>query len=208
MGGTLGVANKLYQAAAAVANWETQAHTVALAVGDTEISFTDGGTSFTANQLAGGTIIVEETDDLGHVYRVKSNVATAANETVCQLEDGVTVQKEVAVAGANVLTARLNPWREIILSVAATLTGMPVGIPRIVIAASAWGWTQTRGQASCVLDAGTAILVGDGVRASEDDNGGVCLRDETAAKVDRADVGVAMDTAPDLDFGLIFLQIE
>jgi len=48
MGGVTGVANKLYQGAAtAVANWTTQQHTVDLAVGDTEISFFDGGTPFT-----------------------------------------------------------------------------------------------------------------------------------------------------------------
>ena len=101
MAGTTGVANKLYQSAAPTAHWCTQAVAVALAVGDTEISQHDGGTAFTVNQMAGGTIVVEETSDLGHIYRVKSNVVTAANETVCQLEDGVTVQKEMAVAANN-----------------------------------------------------------------------------------------------------------
>lgn len=157
MGGVIGVANKLYQGAAtAVANWTSQEHTVALAVGDTEISFKDGGTAFTVNQLAGGSILVQETDDLGHIYRVKSNVVTASNETICQLEDGVTVQKEVAVATSNVLTANLSPWSAVVILPTTTPTNIVVGIPRVIIAANAYGWVQSRGVASC-LNAGAPL---------------------------------------------------
>src|SRR3990167_5407727 len=69
MGGTIGVANKTYQGAAtAVANWTTQAHTVAIAVGDTEISFKDGGTAFTADQLAGGALLFVGAHDPCHLH--------------------------------------------------------------------------------------------------------------------------------------------
>jgi hypothetical protein len=204
---TGGVANKLQQSSVPVANWTTQAHTVALAVGDTEISFKDGGTAFTVNQMEGGTIMTEETDDLGHIYRVKSNVVTAANETVCQLEDGVTVQVAMAVAANNVLTASLNPWMDILLQPAIN-TAFCCGVPRVVIAANAYGWVQTRGVTSCLADGATAILAGNEVRPSEDDDGAVCVRTEEAVYCDYQDIGVCMVNAVDGDFVHVFLKIE
>ena len=205
MGSTIGVANKTYQGAAtAVANWTTQAHTVALAVGDTEISFKDGGTAFTADQLAGGTILVQETDDLGHIYRVKSNIATAANETVCQLEDGVTVKVAVAVAGGNVLTANLSPWREIIITPLTTPTNMVVGIPRVIIAASAFGWVQSRGVASCLVSGAPLpgnIVIPGGAAGSA----GIAAGQTTNATVY---YGRMLNLGIDGDFGALFLTLE
>lgn len=209
MGGTVGIASNLYQSAALVAHHNTQAVTVALAVGDTEISFHDGGTALAVNEMAGGTLVLEETSDLGHIYRVKSNTVTAANETICQLEDGVTVQKEMAVAANNVLTFIKNSWKDVIVSPASANSGGCAGIPRVIIAADAYGWVQTRGPASCAIDSGaTAILVGNTIRASETHAGFVALYEETAGIVDYQIVGWAMDTAPDDDFGTVFLTIE
>ena len=206
MGGTIGVANKTYQGAAtAVANWTTQAHTVAIAVGDTEISFTDGGTAFTADQLAGGTILVQETDDLGHIYRVKSNVATVGAETVCQLEDGVTVKVAVAVAGGNVLTANLSPWREIIITPTTTPTNIVVGVPRVIIAASAFGWVQSRGVASC-LTVG-APLPGNPVIVAGTTAGGITLAASQTTNI-TGYIGRALNLGIAGDFAAIFLQLE
>ena len=205
MGGTIGVANKMYQGAAtAVANWTSQAHTVALAVGDTEISFKDGGTAFTADQLAGGSILVQETDDLGHIYRVKSNVATATNETVCQLEDGVTVKVEVAVAALNVLTANLSPWRETIITPATTPTNMVVGIPRIIIAANAFGWVQSRGVASCLIQ-GAPLPGNMAIAGTAAGSAGIAAGQTTNATVY---YGRMLNLGIDGDFGALFVDLE
>ena len=58
MGGTVGVANKLYQAEAPTTNWLTQAIATAMAVGDKTILFTPGATTINAGDLAGGTALV------------------------------------------------------------------------------------------------------------------------------------------------------
>ena len=205
--GTGGVANKLQQSAVPVAHWTTQAVAVALAVGDTEISQHDGGTAFTVNQLEGGTISVEETDDLGHIYVVKSNLVTAANETVCQLQDGVTVQKEMASAANNVTSALLNPWMDILIQPSIN-TAMCIGVPRVIIAANAYGWCQTRGPCNCLSDSNTAILAGNEVRPSRDDDGGVELRTEEAVYAEYQDIGVAMHNGINADFTQIYLKID
>ena len=162
MGATVGIANRVYQSSLIVTNWNSIAHTVSLDVGDTEISFKDGGTTFVANEQAGGTIIPELGTDLGHVYRVKSNLATATNETVCQLEDGVTVQNAVATGGSRVLTFTKNPWRDILIVPITTPTGLVLGVPRILIAIAAFGWIQTKGVAS-ILSTGTPIVGQKGI---------------------------------------------
>jgi hypothetical protein len=205
MGGVTGVANKLYQGAAtAVANWTTQTHTVALNVGDTEISFDDGGTAFTVNQLEGGTLLVEETADLGHIYRVKSNVVTASTETICQLEDGVTVQKEMDVGANNVLTANLSPWAEVVITPATTPTNIVVGIPRVIIAANGYGWIQSRGVASS-LNAG-APLPGNPVIVSGTGGAiGIAVSQTTNIT---GYVGRAINLGISGDFAALFLQCE
>ena len=211
MGSTVGVANKLYQSSIPQANWITQAHTVALAVGDTELSFDDGGTAFTVNQMENGTVVVEEAADLGHIYIIKSNVVTAATETIMQFQDGVTVQVAVPVAGGNVLTAILNQWAETIISPAGINSAANAGVSRVILAANGWGWTQTRGACSCLFDTdatGGALLLGHTCRAATDIAGAVTIRDDTAGDTEYQDVGYAMETAPDTAFGHIFLTIE
>ena len=120
MGGTTGVANKLYQSAAAVAHWTGQDLAVAWTAGDTSVSFHDGGTAFTVNQLEGGTLITEETTLLGGRYRVKSNLVTAAQETICQLEDGVSIVTTVAIADG--CSAILNQWNAVTSALESAVT--------------------------------------------------------------------------------------
>jgi len=206
MGGTTGVANKLYQSAAIDANWTGQDITVAWTAGDTSVSFKDGGSAFTVNQMEGGTLITEETGLLGGRYRVKSNLVTAANETIMQLEDGVSIVGTVAIADG--CTAILNQWNAVIIYPATVPSAGLAGVPCKIHAASAYCWIQTRGIASIVSDVETAILVGDTVQCSTDDVGAVQLRQETTTDIDMQDVGYALSVATNLEFGLYFIQIE
>jgi hypothetical protein len=206
MGGTTGVANKLYQSAAVVAHWTNQDLTVAWTAGDTSVSFHDGGTAFAVDQLEGGHLITEETTLLGGRYRVKSNTVTAANETICQLEDGVSIVSTVAIGDG--CSAILNQWNAVIIYPATNPTQAQAGVPCKVIAASAYGWLQTRGVASILSDGSTSVLVGNAIRPSKDDVGAVELHDETAVQTDFQSLGYALSTAPDGEFGLYFLQIE
>lgn len=206
MGSTTGVANMLYQSAAIVANWTNQDLTVAWTAGDTEVSFKDGGTAFTVNQLEGGHLITEETGLLGGRYRVKSNKVTAANETLCTLEDGVSIVGTVAVADG--CSAILNQWNAVIIYPATNPTAGLAGVPCKIHAASAYHWEQTRGVASCASDGSTSVLVGNAIRPAKDHAGHVELHDETAVETDFQSLGYALSTAPDNEFGLYFLQIE
>ncbi len=211
MANTVGVANSLYQGAVPDSNLVTQALTTALAVGDVTVTQTDGGTTVVADYLAGGTIVVEETSDLGHIYRVKSNAATDSSEIVCTLENGVTVQKAVAVAANNVTTALINLWKDVVISPVGINTAACVGIPRVIIAGNGFGWIQTRGVASCLFDTDAsegALLLGNGCRAAADVVGAVTLHAEGGGDADYMGVGYALVSAPTQDFGHVFLTLD
>ncbi len=153
MAGTVGVANKLYQSSVAIANWTNQDATATL--GDTSITFVDGGTAFVADEAAGGTLHAEEAGDLGATYRVKSNGVTAANNTIMQLENGVSV---LATITANAITFIKNPWKDVIIH-PSPATALVIGVQRNIIAANGFGWTQSRGVATCLANG--IQLVGD-----------------------------------------------
>ncbi len=209
MGGVTGVANKIYQGAAAITDHQDTENTVALVVGDTQITFHDDTIAFTVDEAQGGHITVESAADLGHIYRVKSNAVTAGNETICQLEDGVSVQVAVPVAGGNHLTLQRSTWLETLIGVAGVNTAPNAGIPRVVIAASAYGWMQTRGPCSCLFASDAqAVLVGNGIRNSSSAAGAISLLDETAGKIDYGHVGYCMFTAATTAFGQVYLQID
>lgn len=209
MGSTTGVANKLYQGPAAVGNWQDTLHTTDLKVGDTQISFLDDGTSFAVDEAKGGHVTIESAADLGHVYRIKSNTITDTFVTVMQLEDGVTVQYEVLSTAGNLLTFTKNNWLGVLIGINGINTAANAGIPRVVIAANAYGWLQTRGPCSClVVSDALPVLVGNAIRSSSATAGAVSLLDETAAKIDYGHVGYAMTTAPTTEFAIVYLQID
>jgi hypothetical protein len=209
MGATVGVANKIYQGPAAVSDWEDTEHTTALVVGDTQISHLTDSTTFAIDEAKGGHIVVESAADLGHIYRIKSNAITAGGVTVMQLEDGVTVQQAVPVAGGNHLSFVKNVWNGVLIGVAGINTAANAGVPRVIIAANAFGWLQTRGPCGCLVDSDAqAVLVGNAVRNGSAAAGAVSLLDETAAKIDYGHVGYCMFTAADAGFAAIYLQID
>lgn len=160
MAGTASVVASLNQAAVPTAGWLSQAATVALAAGDSTITFRPTATALVADELAGGSVLVEETDDLGGYYKIKSNTAANADaDSVLTLEDGVTVKVAVAVAGGNVLTVLKSPWKDVVVAPATAPTARTTGISRVVIAANAYGWLQTRGVTSYLVN-GTHIIGG------------------------------------------------
>ncbi len=204
MGATVGIANRVYQTQVLDGNFNSVAHSVSLAVGDTEISFKDGGTALAADEAVGGTILVELGTDLGHIYRVKSNIATATNETVCQLEDGVAVQVASATGGSRVLTFQYNPWRKIVIVPTTTPTGMLLGVPRIILAAGEYGWIQSHGICS-ILSTGTP-LVGQKVIPGTS-TGSVIVGASESVNI-KEYVGICVQAATATEFGHFFINLE
>jgi hypothetical protein len=211
MGAVQGLANKLYQGAVAVSDWQDTEHTVEVTAGDTEISFFDDGTSFAVDEAAGGHIVVESAADLGHIYRIKSNIVTESNETIMQLMQGVSVEVTVPVTSGNHLTFTKCQWKDIIVSPIGINSAAIAGIPRVVIVRGQFGWVLTRGIGSVVVDSATQpVLVGNGIRPGNLEAGAVSLWDETAAadEIDYGPIGHCEYTAATSGFAAVYLQVE
>lgn len=204
MGATVGVANKLYQTAAPNGNWDALAVVTAALAASTMV-ITVAGTAMLENDLAEGSAVVETAAALGHCYPIKSNTAASGADTTITLADGVTVQ--AALTTSHTVTLERNPWRNVVI-MASPQTALIVGIPLVVIAVAGYGWFQTHGVCSCVVDAETAATPADNLRPGEKHDGSVAIADHEAATMDQGEIAWNMFTTPDDDFGHIFLMVE
>ena len=169
----------------------------ATAVGATSITTTSTMT-VTANQYAGGFIVVSVTPGLGQVFKIKSHAAYTAAAATFLLEDPV----QVALTTTSRLDFVVNPYNGVIVT-PATLTGTPVGVAVNAITASYYGWLQTWGPAPVTADAGGAITVDDAISTSNATVGCVEVGVAGQPNVGYASTGIAAN-----ETGLAFLRIS
>lgn len=199
VGGTATVAGRIYQAAAEdTSNFQNLTAAVN-SVGDTTVTTTSTVT-LTANQLAGGTlIVVSGTTGSGRIYRIKSHPAATAAVVTITLDDPIAV----ATTGTVKIDMHPNPYNGVIITPAGTATSCPVGVSTYVITASQFGWLQTHGAAPVLSS--TAMTVGNNV---------IPLFATTAgagtAAVDgvKSSIGYALTGIATTDVGHVFLTID
>lgn len=168
-GATALVAGKVYDGPANVAN-HTNIACAAAAAGATSITVTLGATAATANQYAGGVIVINDVDGQGFTYTIKSHPAADASASlVLTLDDDEPVVTALTTSSQATLVP--NQYNGVIIH-AATETGVPVGVAHTQITAGQYGFIQTRGPVSMLINATTAI--GQSVAASDttSDGGG------------------------------------
>ncbi len=204
---TAGVIAKLFQSEVN-ANFDTLSLTSAIVAGDTSVTFTNGATSISLNELAGGYVIYEETDNLGEPHRIRANTATSsAGVGTIYLFEGDSFQVALEVTGNDVITLVKSSFKDIIITPTSEPTGMVVGIPQVVIAVNQFGWVQTHGVGSCLVD-GT-VFIAKQVRPSESISGAVAALDyDEADDADTGAIGWCMEVAPDTEFGHLFVALE
>lgn len=206
-------ASNLDSARAMTANFDTLAIQATVAAGATTIPFTNGATVLLENELAQGTILVEDVAlNLGEIYPIKSNTADGGSGTVtATLEDNVTVLNALTTSGK--VTVRYSPWLGVIIH-GSPPAQLPVGIPQVIIGLTEYGWLQTHGVCQCLVESNAgagAIKIGHALRPSETDDGAVTLLDYTEAT--QADIGIVgwsviADDTHDTLFAPLFLKLD
>ncbi len=193
------------------ANFDTLAIQATVDAGATTIPFTNGATALVENELAEGTILIEDVAlNLGEIYPIKSNTSAAGGSSATctvTLQDNVTVLNALTTSGK--VTVRPNPWSKVIIHGSPPIE-MPVGIPQAIIGLTQYGWLQTHGVTNCLID-GSVLVIGQGVRPSELINGAVTFLDFTEAT--QADLGligfsIVTDATSDTFFEPIFLKLD
>ena len=193
-GGTALVAGKLQQAPAEITDHQGLTSPV-VAVDGTSVAVTLGATAVTANQYAGGYLMVTVTPGVGIQYLISGHLAANASASVTlNLADPI----EVALTATSRLDMVLNPYSGVIVN-PTTKTSCPVGVGVTVITAAQYGWLQVGGIANILSDGATAV--GNFVSPSGSIVGAVI--DATHAQ--EAVVGNAVTCIADTEYGAIKL---
>lgn len=191
------VPGKLQQGPAIVANHQNMAVAAAAAIGATSVTVTLGATAATANQYAGGYLIVNDATGEGHTYKVKSHpAADSAASLVVTLEDPIVV----ALTTSSEASLLANQYNGVIVN-PTTPTNEPVGVAIYPVAATEYGWIQTRGTVSCLNDSNTAV--GLGIAPSQAVAGAVKTMAATLSQV-----GHAQQAGVDTEYRAVFLTLD
>lgn len=159
------VAGKLMQDAAIVANHQNLAVTAFTAYSANgnvppQVTVTLGATAATANQYAGGFLVVNDNNGEGQTLRIASHPAAALSASlVVTLEDGpataLTTSSEVCLIPAHGNGVIVYP---------TTPTGATAGVTLYPITAASYGFITTKGLTSCLADG--AVTVGSQISPS------------------------------------------
>lgn len=201
------VAGTLNQSAIPIAN-HLALTSAAQAIGDgiapNPIVVTPAATAGAANLYAEGYLNVSLTPGNGQVFRVSGHAAITAS-TAFNLFLDPDDRLQIAFTTATRYGLHHNPWKNTII-LPTTQTASPAGWPLVALAIAAFGWFQTRGPVSALIDGTPAIttpVVNSGSVA-----GAVAKWTTAAADVAVIPVGRMMQTGVDTKNNLVFAQID
>lgn len=197
-GGTALVPGKLQQSPAEITNHQNLTPAAA-AIGATSVTVTLGATAATANQYAGGYLMVTTTPGEGYQYLIDSHPAVdASGSLTLTLSDPISV----ALTTSSVVDLVLNPYSGIILN-PTTLTSAPSGVAVYPITAAYFGWLQVDGVAAVLADGANAV--GSDVVASNGTAGAV---EDAATSGAQPLVGVCVTGVATGEYGAVRLKLE
>lgn len=132
------------------------------AVGDTNITVSIGATAIVGNEYEEGFVFIIDETGQGIAYKIANCPPTAINsDVVIRLAEPI----RVAAVAATTVTLYRNKYRDVVVSDGDQID-MPVGVPNVALAADYYGWIQTRGPCSILVDgndttASQGITIGD-----------------------------------------------
>lgn len=215
--GTALVAGKLVQGPADIANHigtAVTAFTAYSANGNqpAQVTLTLGGTLVTANQYAGGYMVVQTGTGIGQTLKIASHpAANASASLLVTLEDSPAVSLDAT----STVGMFANPYgsqngtdyrTEGVVICPTTLTGRVIGVSMYAIPAStatvaSYGLVQTKGVVACLNDASTAI--GLDLMPSANTAGAV----QTYVAATKCRIGTSTQAGTTTQSGLIVVQL-
>lgn len=153
-GGSALVVGDVISSAAIITTDQSMA-AAAAAVGARSIVFTHGAATVVINYFAEGYATISLAPGAGQVYKIANHAAlTSGGADTVHLWPGHAVRVALTTTSDVSLLAHPNAG---VIQLAASISGMPVGVAVSTIAAAGFGWLQTRGVAS-VLTEGTVVI--------------------------------------------------
>lgn len=140
----------------------------------------------TANQYAGGYVVVSVTPGLATMYRIQQHAAFSAAAATFILEDTL----QVTLTTSSRLDFIPNPTNGVVAA-PTTLTSAVVGFAVNAVTAGQYGWLQTAGPGAVTNDAAGALTVGVALMPSSSVAGAVRLQTAGNRIVGQAITGIA-----------------
>lgn len=146
------VAGNLIQGAAPLANHLANTPP-AVAIGATSFSYTPGATAGAANLYAEGYLQVDTTPGNGYTYQVSGHAAISASTAfTLYLKDPI----QVALTTSSRVGLIPNAWKNVVQT-PTTITAKVVGVAPAAHTAAYYGWLQTYGPCSVLINGTPAI---------------------------------------------------
>ena len=192
------VAGTVVQAPAEVANHQALSPTADTAIGSKTLTVTLGATAATANQYAGGYVVVSVTPGAGKAYQIDSHPAAALSATLeLTLVDPLQVALTNAASEVDLIS---NLYNGVIIT-PTTPTSCNVGVAVYPIDIGYYGWVQSGGVANVLSDVGTTTGLP------------VCSSNATAGAVEtltgtQAPVGITVSAVSTTEYGAVKLLID
>lgn len=195
------VVGNLLQSSVDDTQFNDMAVPAAVTVNSQQVTITNGTTAVTAGQFVGGTLGVSVTPGLGEEYTIIGH-GTATNGSSWTLN--LDRPLRTAWTTSTKVTVKRSPWSGVIQFPATTQTGIPVGVAIYPIAASEYGWVQTKGMGN-VLSDGSTFAIGSEVGTPSGTAGCVTV---FAAGTTKTQVGYALRAAASGKCIPVNLQID
>jgi len=199
-------AGKLYQDAAIVANHQNLTVTAYTAYSNNgnvpaSVAVTLGATAATANQYAGGLLIVNSSTGLGQTLRIASHpAANSGAGLVLTLEEGavtaITTSSKVCLIPPHGADVIINP---------TTPTGAVAGIGLYIVPTTTYGFLVSRGITAGLAD-GT-ITVGTPISPSTSVAGALVQTPYATNVVTAAVVGYANQAGVTTEYRSVFINV-
>ncbi len=160
-----------------------------------KVTVTLGATAATANQYAGGFVVVNDNNGEGHTLRIASHpAADSAGSLAITLEEGssvaITTASQVCLLPAHGADVVIQP---------TTVTGAQVGVTMNAIAASAYGFVVSRGLTSCLAQGAIGVGLGLSIGSVA---GAVAVSAATTARL-----GFAAQAGVDTEYRAVYVNI-
>ena len=205
-GGSGITSGKLVASKVMVANHDMDLVTAVTAAGSQTVTVTLGNTATTLNQYQDGYLYTNDGTGEGQIYRIKSNPAADASATLAvTLDDNDKIS--VALDGTTLSGLLENPYNEVVVS-PTSVTCRTVGVTATDLAASEYGYVQTKGLASVLVN-GT-VVSGQHLRvAGASAAGAAQALDRDGTDENEQVIGVVHNVvAVTTDYCLAFLNID
>lgn len=168
-----------------------------VAVGSTVVTVAVGATAVTADQYAGGYLVVRDGTGKGQCLRINGNTSSAGSTDITvSLADPVAT----ALSTSDTKVDLTNPFYGV---VASTTLAQAVGVAPVTMAAGYYGWVQTQGIASVLADG--IITKGYAVVQSTSVAGAVMITAANAATSQL--IGFTPEATVDTKYNQLLLEI-